>query len=228
MSLNGEQLTIIEQMIVMIEKYGWWKIIKATLFMLSLAFILFNIANLKNIVSDVIDEQNESEIIAHDTAMDFRRSIKEEIDGILNNVLTKTHADRVFVLELHNGTNNTAGLPFIYAEMTYCAVAENINHIDEDYINLNLSRFNFPLYLERNKYFYGDIEKLKKVDDKLALRLQSNGAKYIAIMSLQGLHTELGYIGVTFCDDEIPADSDGVMSNIALAAQRLSTLLDKQ
>lgn len=228
MSLNGEQLTIIEQMIVMIEKYGWWKIIKATLFMLSLAFILFNIANLKNIVSDVIDEQNESEIIAHDTAMDFRRSIKEEIDGILNNVLTKTNADRVFVLELHNGTNNTAGLPFIYAEMTYCAIAENIHHIDEDYINLNLSRFNFPLYLERNKYFYGDIEKLKKVDDKLALRLQSNGAKYIAIMSLQGLHTELGYIGVTFCNDEIPADSDGVMSCIALAAQRLSTLLDKQ
>ena len=228
MSLNGEQLTIIEQMIVMIEKYGWWKIIKATLFMLSLAFILFNIANLKNIVSDVINEQNESEIIAHDTAMDFRRSIKEEIDGILNNVLNKTNADRVFVLELHNGTNNTAGLPFIYAEMTYCAVAENIHHIDEDYINLNLSRFNFPLYLERNKYFYGDIEKLKKVDDKLALRLQSNGAKYIAIMSLQGLHTELGYIGVTFCNDEIPADSDGVMSCIALAAQRLSTLLDKQ
>lgn len=228
MSLNGEQLTIIEQMIVMIEKYGWWKIIKATLFMLSLAFILFNIANLKNIVSDVIDEQNESEIIAHDTAMDFRRSIKEEIDGILNNVLTKTNADRVFVLELHNGTNNTAGLPFIYAEMTYCTVAENIHHIDEDYINLNLSRFNFPLYLERNKYFYGDIEKLKKVDDKLALRLQSNGAKYIAIMSLQGLHTELGYIGVTFCNDEIPADSDGVMSTIAIAAQRLSTLLDKQ
>ena len=221
-------MTIIEQMIVMIEKYGWWKIIKATLFMLSLAFILFNIANLKNIVSDVINEQNESEIIAHDTAMDFRRSIKEEIDGILNNVLNKTNADRVFVLELHNGTNNTAGLPFIYAEMTYCAVAENIHHIDEDYINLNLSRFNFPLYLERNKYFYGDIEKLKKVDDKLALRLQSNGAKYIAIMSLQGLHTELGYIGVTFCNDEIPADSDGVMSCIALAAQRLSTLLDKQ
>ena len=144
MSLNGEQLTIIEQMIVMIEKYGWWKIIKATLFMLSLAFILFNIANLKNIVSDVINEQNESEIIAHDTAMDFRRSIKEEIDGILNNVLTKTNADRVFVLELHNGTNNTAGLPFIYAEMTYCAIAENIHHIDEDNINLNLSRFNFP------------------------------------------------------------------------------------
>lgn len=228
MSLNGEQLTIIEQMIVMIEKYGWWKIIKATLFMLSLAFILFNIANLKNIVSDVINEQNESEIIAHDTAMDFRRSIKEEIDGILNNVLTKTNADRVFVLELHNGTNNTAGLPFIYAEMTYCAIAENIHHIDEDYINLNLSRFNFPLYLERNKYFYGDIEKLKKVDDKLALRLQSNGAKYIAIMSLQGLHTELGYIGVTFCNDGIPADSDEVMSCIALAAQRLSTLLDKQ
>lgn len=228
MSLNGEQLTIIEQMIVMIEKYGWWKIIKATLFMLSLAFILFNIANLKNIVSDVINEQNESEIIAHDTAMDFRRSIKEEIDGILNNVLTKTNADRVFVLELHNGTNNTAGLPFIYAEMTYCAVAENINHIDEDYINLNLSRFNFPLYLERNKYFYGDIEKLKNVDDKLALRLQSNGARYIAIMSLQGLHTELGYIGVTFCNDEVPADSDEVMFSIALAAQRLSTLLDKQ
>ena len=47
-------------------------------------------------------------------------------------------------------------------------------------------------------------------------------------MSLQGLHTELGYIGVTFCNDEIPADSDGVMSCIALAAQRLSTLLDKQ
>lgn len=228
MSLNGEQLTIIEQMIVMIEKYGWWKIIKATLFMLSLAFILFNIANLKNIISDVIDEQNESEIIAHDTAMDFRRSIKEEIDGILNNVLTKTNADRVFVLELHNGTNNTAGLPFIYAEMTYCAVAENINHIDEDYINLNLSRFNFPLYLERNKYFYGDIEKLKNVDDKLALRLQSNGAKYIAIMALQGLHTELGYVGITFCDDDIPANSDEVMSCIALAAQRLSVLLDKQ
>ena len=129
-------------------------------------------------------------------------------------------------MEMHNGTNNTAGLPFIYGEMTYETVNHNISHVDEDYISINLSRFNFPLYLQQNRIFYGSMEELKKVDEKLATRMISNDVSYFGIISMHGVSNELGYFGVSYCHGHKPATEESIIEQLTLCSQKLSILLD--
>jgi hypothetical protein len=151
--------------------------------------------------------------------------IKPQVDLVLAETMATLKADRVYVIEMHNGTNNTAGLPFIYGEMTYETTRNGIEHIDEDYVSVNLSRFDFPMFLEEHHMFFGDIEALSKVDEKLAMRMSANGVTFIAIMAMHGANNELGYFGISYCGSE-PVDSKLIVSTITVASQKLSAMLD--
>ena len=227
MDISETPVTILEKVIKLTEKYGVWKIIKAILLIGLLLYVIFNINTIPETIHEIIKQEKIEDIASHDAAIEVRKNIKPQIDEILTNTLNDINADRVFVLEMHNGTNNTSGLPFLYVEMTYCQVSENVHHIDEDYINLNLSRFEFPYYLEENHHWYGSIEDLRNVDPKLALRLEANGAKYFAIMTIQGIKNELGYFGVSFTHDITIENTDKLMMRLTQATQKISTLLDK-
>lgn len=227
MEISETPVTILEKTLKLIEKYGIWKIIKAILLIGLLLYVIFNINSIPSTIHDILKQDKIEDVKIHDAALEARKTIKPQIDEILTNTLNAVNADRVFVLEMHNGTNNTSGLPFLYVEMTYCQVAEGVNHIDEDYINLNLSRFDFPMYLEKNHYWYGSIEELDEIDHKLALRLQSNNTRYFAIMTIQGINNELGYFGVSFTHDITLEDTDLLMIRLTHATQKISTLLDK-
>ena len=227
MEITETPVKILEKVVKLIEKYGIWKIIQAIISISILLYVMFNINNIPEIIEDIIHTDKIEEVASHDAAIEVRKNIKPQIDEILTNTLNAVNADRVFVLEMHNGTNNTSGLPFLYVEMTYCQVAENVHHIDEDYINLNLSRFDFPLYLEQNHHWYGSIDDLKKIDPKMAMRLESNGAKYFAILTIQGIKNELGYFGVSFTHDVTIDNTDELMIKLTHATQKISTLLDK-
>lgn len=230
MPLEGEQLGFLEKTIKLIEKYGLFKIFKALCVIALFVYIMYNGANLDSLISkvshEVINREHTEKVEAHDRALMVRQSIKPQIDKLLEQVLHKLNADRVFVIEMHNGTNNTSGLPFIYGEMTYEAVANGIEHIDDDYTNLNLSRFSFPLFIEKNHLWQGTMEELEKVDPKIAKRMMSNDATYMAITHIHGVKNELGFFGVTYCNEKPPKSQQEILTIIMEATQKLSTMLD--
>ena len=226
-NLSEKQFSFLEKTVKLIDKYGIIKILKAIIVLTTFTYITLNISNLDKIIESAIVANDNEKINEHDKALEYRRSIKPEIDLILNNILTTLNADRAFILELHNGTNNTAGLPFIYAEMTYSDVSEGISHIDEDYINLNLSRFQFPMYLSKEEVWNGDMKQLSKIDSKLANRLMSNDVEYFCIITLHGANCEIGYFGVTYCSDFRP-EREELLRKIAISSQKISSLLSKK
>lgn len=234
MSFGLENVEFIGKTIEMIEKYGKWKFIQAVLVLSIGLYLAYSITNMGDIVRDVVNDEvpavikgeAEKSKIMHDNALQIRRNIKSDIDNLLNKTLADTGADRIFVLEMHNGTNNPSGLPFLYVEMTYCAVSPNTLHVDDDYINLNLSRFNFPMYLENNVYWSGTVEELKELDEKLAYRIASNDVKYFAIMTIHGIDCELGYFGISYCRDFTPEDEKILINKLGSASQKLASLLD--
>ena len=217
---------VIERMIRIIKKYGRWRTFEAIVVILAVFYLLHNISNIPHIIENVFEIRTERIQEQHDEAVETRRAIKPKIDDILQRTLSHLNADRAFVMEMHNGTNNTAGLPFIYGEMTYETVNHNISHVDEDYISINLSRFNFPLYLQQNRIFYGSMEELKKVDEKLATRMISNDVSYFGIISMHGVSNELGYFGVSYCHGHKPATEESIIEQLTLCSQKLSILLD--
>lgn len=226
METGHTSVGVIERMIKIIKKYGRWRTFEAIVVILSVFYLLHNISNLPRIIENVFEIRTERIQMKHDEAVRTRREIKPEIDDIMNHTLSYLNADRVFVMEMHNGTNNTAGLPFIYGEMTYEEVSRGVNHVDEDYISINLSRFDFPLYLRQNRIFYGSIEELKKIDEKLAMRMISNDVTYFAIISMHGVANELGYFGVTYCNGKVPPMEENIIEQLTLCSQKLAILLD--
>lgn len=228
MAIGEEHLNLLEKTICLIEKYGIFKILKALLLLVTTTYLIFNISKMDEIVEHAIVNREAERVIEHDNALEVRRSIKPEIDLILKQLLADLNGDRVFIIEMHNGTNNTAGLPFIYGEMTYSVVRDGVTHIDEDYTNLNLCRFDFPLHMEEKHMWLGTIEELQKIDAKLAARLMSNDVTYLGIITIHGSMNEIGYLGVTYCDKDKQIDKNKIVEKITIASQRLSALLSSE
>lgn len=230
MPLDGEQLGFLEKVIKIINKYGIFKVFQALCVIGIFVYLMYNAHNVgqvvQNIVRTEIENHNEKVEQEHNDALIVRQKIKPKIDSILTDALTRMNADRVFVMEMHNGNNNASGLPFLYGEMTYEQVRNGVSHIDDDYLNLNLSRFTFPLYLEREHLWQGTTEDLSKIDDKLSKRLLSNDVSYLAITQIHGFSNIIGYFGVSYCNDKSPIDKKQIIAQLTITTQQLSVILD--
>lgn len=223
MDLNP--VSMFETAVKVVKENKMLDIMKTILIITLLLYIGYHVNDLPDIVRHAFESRNTELQMEHDSAVERRRVIKPQVDLVLAETMATLKADRVYVIEMHNGTNNTAGLPFIYGEMTYEMARNGIEHIDEDYVSINLSRFEFPMFLEENHMFFGDIEALSKVDEKLAMRMSANGVTFIAITAMHGANNELGYFGISYCGSE-PVNPRLIVSTITVASQKLSAMLD--
>ena len=230
MPLEGEQLGFLEKVIKIINKYGLFKVFQALCVIGIFVYLMYNAhtigQSVQGIVRNEIETHAEKIEQEHNDALEIRKKIKPDIDKALKEALVSLDADRVFVMEMHNGNNNTSGLPFVYGEMTYEQVRSGIGHIDDDYINLNLSRFSFPLYLEKEHIWQGSMEELANIDDKLAKRLSSNEVTYIAITHIHGVDNLLGYFGITYCNNKQPKPIKDIVAQLTMTTQQLAIMLD--
>lgn len=224
--MEGNQVGIFERCLRLVRKYGVWNILKTLAIILLCGMVWYTVTHMDKVVEKVIYEQSYTKTMEHTKAIELRRSVSPKVDSILTNTLISLRCDRAFVIEMHNGTNNPAGLPFIYGEMTYEVVNDGIEHVDEDYTSLNLSRFTFPLFLGKTNVWLGTISELSAVDEKLAHRLELEGVTYLVVTSLNGMNNTLGCFGVAYCDNHQPAERDKLLRVMAPASQNLSVLLD--
>lgn len=236
MALEKETLGFWERLMKFKDKYGYWNLIKLVLFVAFAIAVLFLAKNFgesysferqKEAMTEVMEENNQQLFIEHNEQMQTRRSIKPLVTELLKNTINEMDADRAFVFELHNGSNNTAGLPFIHCTMTYEETARNIEPIDEDYQNLSLTRFNFPEYLHKHDLWFGTIEEFAQIDKKIASRMKNNGATYLVITTIRSEDSEIGYFGFTYCNGKEHKDEKDMMEFMVNAVQKLSKLLDK-
>lgn len=222
-----------------INEQGYWRMTKVVLFVaftICLFYLAKNVGESldansliqKNIVKEAIIETNEYNKTQHSAQMRVREEIRPEITSILRETLYKVNADRAFIIELHNGSNNQAGLPFIHCTMTYEEVAKGIEPAGDDYQNLTLSRFNFPQYLHEKDFWMGYISEGDSIDSKICKKLISSDVNYIAITTIKSNDCELGYYGIVYCNEHYPIETKELMRTMIGNVQHLSRLLDKQ
>ena len=236
MALEKETLGFWECLMKLKDKHGYWNLTKLVLFVAFTIAVLFLAKNFgesytferqKEAITEVIEENNQQLFIEHNEQMQIRRNIKPLVTEVLKNTINEMDADRAFIFELHNGSNNTAGLPFIHCTMTYEETARNIEVIDEDYQNLSLTRFSFPEYLHKHDLWFGTIEEFANIDKKIASRMKNNGATYLVITTIRSDDTEIGYVGFSYCNGKKHKDDKDMMEFMVNAVQTLSNLLDK-
>ena len=212
----------LQDMLKIIDQYGFLKIIKALLIFFVSSYFIYLTFNPEIIIDKYIKYQTEQ----HDNAVAYRMKNEPQIRMNLKELLMETSADRAFIIELHNGTNNTSGLPFIYGDMSYEEVRKGVTHIDEDYHDFSLQRFTFFGQLFNDGSWYGSVDEMESFDPKLALRLKSNGVHEIGVVVMYGHEKEIGFIGISFTGNEDAHDKNQMKKVIRKYCQKISPLLD--
>lgn len=225
-----ENLNFFEKAVKIVDKYGGWKVIQAIVYVGLFLFIIFYVPAITRITvekatiqsMETVDKNKEEQHIKN---LENRKAIQPEINSALTSVMRNTKADRAFIIELHNGSNNLNGVPFLHGSVTYETTGDGVDNIDEEYQNLSLSRYDFATYLHNNFSYYGTIEELAKIDRKLALKLTANGVAYIAVTTLHNGKNEWGWFGVLYSKmDNLPQERE-ITNELMITSQTIAKSL---
>lgn len=115
--------------------------------------------------------------------------LKKELSFYLN----KYHADRVFVIQYHNGTKD-----WQHATMRFEKCLPNTVSMKFNYVNFNLTWLDMPFYLKEHNYFIGNICELKNIDPVLHYQFTSYNVQNVAFVIITDDNTDpIGILGFT-------------------------------
>ena len=223
-------LSFFEKTVQVVDKYGSWKVFQAIIYLGLFLFIIFYIpaitkATVERVTTESINSADKDKETKHLENLELRKEMQPQIYAILGTFLEKTRDDRAFIVELHNGSNNLNGVPFLHGSVTYDKSREGLEPIDEDYQNLSLSRFSMSTYLHANYNYIGSVEKLSTIDKKLATKLVYNDVKYVAVMTLHNGTNEWGWFGLIYNrETDIPSEKD-ILNEMMVTSQSITKTL---
>ena len=223
----NDKMGLLERMMKLIGTYGIGRILSGLLILAIFGGMVIIFTNQKEIIRSIIQEESAKTEQNHSDNMELRiKTINPQIDNLLLELLIETGADRAYIIEMHNGSNNITGLPFIYGEMTYEKVLQKeTGFIADEYEKMNLSKYPFMTKVFEDVCWNGTTEDMEKIDFKLSQRLYLNGVKYTYIMKLGGSSVDIGFIGLSFIY-EMPDAKKPINGKMLNASQKVSILLD--
>ena len=185
-----------------------------------ISIMLFNAVDNVNVIERLIDRQTEQ----HQIGSNIRLEISPKINRTLTKMLYEMKADRVSILEMHNGKENSTDLPFIFCDMTYEEVKDGVSYVSEGYVDMNMSKFSFPSYVYKNKFFIGTLNEMKEIDKRFALRLDLSETQYIGIILVR-TSVDIGFLIVSFKNTP-ELTKDEIYSSLVYYVQEIGTYLD--
>lgn len=217
-------LTFLDKFLLLLDTYGVKKILQACAFFVTLFLVnvLFSVLQNDTIVEKIVESMAKN----HSINSEIRSEINPKVNTKLLKMVYDLRADRAFILEMHNGKENPTSLPFLYCDMTYEEVNEqhDVRYINDEYENLNMSKYDLPNYLYKNRVFIGTIEELRQIDRKLAARMDENGVKYCALILIKS-SIEIGFLGVSYNFDPC-LTKEQIHAKMGDHVQEISILLD--
>lgn len=204
----GNVLGWLEKLSGLIQKSGLHNLF-LTIMMLFLVIIVgycaFNPGSMIKKIEEVQSKQ-------HTEAVMKRLKSEPRIRENLVNLKMETGADRVFILETHNGGSNLAGLPFLYVDLTYAEPQRLLTWMESEYRNVRLSRYPWATKMYQDTFWYGPIDDIMAIDPELYYRLQKEDVKYMGMMIMYGVYNPSGAIGIVYTsetkDENIPSVFD--------------------
>lgn len=222
MENTGKGIGFLERVLTLIKQYKLWDFVKAFIVILMVALLTFCITKPEKVFEYFQTAGDE----IHIEKIEHRLKTANKIQNTIDRLLYKVDASRVLILENHNGSENTNGLPFFKATCTYESLNEGVWPIAEQYQNTNLSLIPFSTYLYNNTYWCGNTVELKAIDKSLHYRMLSNGTEHFAATLIQGVGKPIGFMFVSF--ESIPDEHscEEVKQSINKAAMEVALILE--
>lgn len=212
----------LDKALEMIEKYKFKTIFKGILLVLIVAAVVGFIKN----PTWVFEQYEIWKEKKHDVEMEIRNKNSEKINNLCQNLLYKTDASRVMLLEFHNGNTGEGGLPFAKMTATYEQIDYHVNPIAAQYQGVSLSLMPFVIKLLHQGYWCGDVNDVEEIDRALCYKMKSNNTSHFATCIIEGVDTPLGILIVSY--DELPEghDCQETRENIRHCALEFALLLE--
>lgn len=197
-------LSWLERILQLCKEYGVFNILKGLfiLIMLSLTLrICYNPSFLFDKYTDYMTQRHAKEL--HE-----RTEYDQQIKSLLPVYLYKYHADRIWIIQYHNGIMN-----WQHGTMRFELCNDEVESIKNQYNDFNLTWINLPYYLKTNEVFIGDMVKLDSIDSTLYTQLKKNNVQYLACTIIKdNSGYPIGILGVTW--KNIPPNIDRLQNKI--------------
>ena len=175
----------------------------------------------------VLDRRKEATTLKHNELVKERFKVGPLISNELKNLLIKLDADRAAIVEMHNGTNNMSGLPFVFGDMVYEEISPNVEYASDEFKNFNLAKLPFvALHYDENTWI-GSVDDIESEDPYFAAKLRAVGVNYGAFVVLEGVNGPLGFLTLFFKDEKKHPSKAKIIAELNHSSQILSTLLNK-
>lgn len=195
--VNGT-ITWFERVSAFIKKTGLKDIIVTTMVIIIfiiVGYVAINPSGAIERYEKIVEEKHTESVMRR---LNNEPKIRENLIELKNEL----NADRVFVLETHNGGTNLAGLPFLYVDLTYAEPKSSMGWLENEYRNVRLSRYPWASALYENNFWGAPASDLESFDPELYHRLKSEDVVYMAAIMMYGEATPSGVIGVVYTNAE--------------------------
>lgn len=213
----------IEKIGNLVKKYG----IKDIILTLMVLFLTVLGAKIAFSPESVFEKYEGIKQKQHTESVMKRLNNEPKIREAVINLRSDLDADRVYILETHNGGENLSSLPFLYVDLTYAEPRSQAAWMEDEYKNVRLSRYPWASEVYKSTYWSDDISNLNDLDPELYHRLTNEGAKFMAVMMLYGTYNPCGVVGVVYTDENHP-DDETIKRVLMRYASTLSTLLNNE
>lgn len=182
--------------------------------------------SVKNYEKAIDNREKEAEE-KHNELIKERFKIGPLIANELKNLLIKLEADRAAILEMHNGTNNLAGLPCIYGDMVYEEISPNVGYATDEFKNFNLAKLPFVSLHYSEGTWIGSVDEIEKEDPYFAAKLRVVNVNYGSFVILEGANGPLGILSLFFKDKTAHPTKTKIIAELNHSSQILTALLDR-
>lgn len=194
----------LERILQLCKEYGVFNILKGLFILIILSLTLricYNPSFLFDKYTDYMTQRHAKEL--HE-----RTEYDQQIKSLLPVYLYKYHADRIWIIQYHNGI-----MDWQHGTMRFELCNDEVESIKNQYNDFNLTWINLPYYLKTNEVFIGDMVKLDSIDSTLYTQLKKNNVQYLACTIIKdNSGYPIGILGVTW--KNIPPNIDRLQNKI--------------
>lgn len=190
------------------------------------AFIIYECATLSTYLKRVATRKTKKFAKDFPSLIDMNSRVLTK----LRHAKSELNADRVAVVQFHNGCQNLSGIDFVKMSCTHEAVRPGLKPAQADFLNLPVSAFS---YLTNAAFgvepkVIMNIERLRKFDMSTYTLLKSHKAVSFALIPLVSDNQDVfGFIIVEFCKIREDITSDDFQFLLKTYAEKIATLLDR-
>lgn len=197
-------LSWLERILQLCKEYGVFNILKGLFILIMLSLTLRICYN----PSFLFDKYTNYMTQRHAKELHKRTEYDQQIKSLLPVYLYKYHADRIWIIQYHNGI-----MDWQHGTMRFELCNDEVESIKNQYNDFNLTWINLPYYLKTNEVFIGDMVKLDSIDSTLYTQLKKNNVQYLACTIIKdNSGYPIGILGVTW--KNIPPNIDRLQNKI--------------